>query len=346
MTPAPNNQLSLMPEPQKPSKDDYQGENAIHRYSVSLVTQGQHRFYTLTMPSDVLAKTCFVTTREENPQEGFQRVLDRERAKQIADYVDSGFGTIPSSVVLSAQPDAELKVVGKGKTVEFRAAPKAFLVLDGQHRIYGFSLAKTKLRVPVVIYNSLSKRDESRLFIDINTKQRPVPNELLLDIKKLAEYESDAEKLFGEVFDLFQDDASSPLFGMMSPSIRTSGKISRVTFNAALKPLFNIFEEQDSSHVYKVLQAYIRAFIDGCGKLGVKSSAITNPTVFRAMVQFFPEVGARVKDRFKTYTTDSFSTVLAPVFERMKPTEFLRPAKSYVPLLDSLSKALRQQFTL
>ena len=121
-----------------------------------------------------------------------------------------------------------------------------------------------------MIYNSLSKRDESRLFIDINTKQRPVPNELLLDIKKLAEYESDAEQLFGEVFDEFQQEPASPLFGMMSPATRTSGKISRVTFNAAMKPLFPIFEDQDGPYVYNVLGAYIRAFMEGCSKLNAK----------------------------------------------------------------------------
>ena len=172
------------------------------RYSVSLVSQGKHRFYTLTMPSDVLANTCFVSTREEDPKKGFQRLLDEKRAQQIADYIDLGFGTIPTSIVLSAQASANLKIIGSGKTLEFTEHPKAFLILDGQHRVFGFSLAKTALRVPVVIYNNLTPRDESRLFIDINTKQRPVPNELLLDIKRLAEYQSEVEQFNGRNFRL------------------------------------------------------------------------------------------------------------------------------------------------
>ena len=174
-----------------------QKEAELLRFSVSLVTQGAHRFYTLTMPSDVLGRTCFVTTRNEDAKAGFQRVLDNDRAKQIANYIDVGFGTIPSSIVLSAQPDADLRIIGS-KTIEFKDTAKAFLVLDGQHRVYGFSLAETVLRVPVVIYNGLSRQDETRLFIDINTKQRPVPNELLLDIKRLAEYETDLEKVLRE----------------------------------------------------------------------------------------------------------------------------------------------------
>ncbi|WP_299011026.1 hypothetical protein [uncultured Shewanella sp.] len=51
--------------------------------SVSLVRQGDHRFYSFTMPSDVLAETCFVVNRDENPIEGFQRELDKKRASEI-----------------------------------------------------------------------------------------------------------------------------------------------------------------------------------------------------------------------------------------------------------------------
>ena len=280
------------------------------RYSVSLVTQGKHRFYTLTVPSDVLARTCFVTTRDEDPKSGFQRVLDKTRAQQIADYIDSGLGTIPSSIVLSAQPDADLRVIGRGKTIEFNDTKKAFLVLDGQHRVYGFSLAKTGLRVPAVIYNGLDRRDESRLFIDINTKQRPVPNELLLDIKKLAEYENDTEQLLREIYDLFLTNPASPLFSLLSPSAKVAGKISRPTFNAAVKPLVPIFSEANPEAAYAALSAYLSAF-QNCASEADLDSHIANPTVFRAVVALFPEVAQRVKDRYgATYSVAHFHEVL------------------------------------
>jgi hypothetical protein len=63
------------------------------RFSVSLVKQGNNQFYTLTVPSDVLSRTCAVTTRVEDPIKGFQRELDEKRAIEIAEYVDAG-GTI------------------------------------------------------------------------------------------------------------------------------------------------------------------------------------------------------------------------------------------------------------
>jgi DGQHR domain-containing protein len=311
-----------------------------------LVTQGKHRFYTLTMPSDVLANTCFVTTRDEDPKKGFQRVLDQKRAQQIADYIDMGFGTIPTSIVLSAQPSAHLRIIGSGKTLEFLDPSKAFLVLDGQHRVFGFSLAKTTLRVPVVIYNNLTPRDESRLFIDINTKQRPVPNELLLDIKKLAESQSETEQLMGEVFDFFDGDPDSALLGLMSAHERNSNKISRVTFNAGLKPLLGIFGSADAVEIYFALNGYLSAFV--AGAKGLKAAdAIVKPVVFRASLLLFKEAAQRVKDKYgKDYSSDNFSEVLATFFENVKGTLFKNPPTSLRELQDEFSKNFKTSFTL
>ncbi|MBV6504874.1 MAG: hypothetical protein ILNGONEN_00429 [Syntrophorhabdaceae bacterium] len=323
-------------------------EKEILRYSVSLVTQGkERRFYTLTMPSNVLAETCFVTPRVEDPKEGFQRILDKKRAEQIADYIDNGLGTIPNSIVLSAQPEANLKIVGRGKTLEFRKTKKAFLILDGQHRVYGFFLAKTALRVPVVIFNGLSRKDESRLFIDINTKQRPVPNELLLDIKNLAEYETDIEKLLREVFDLFNNDTASPLLGLLSSAQKSKGKVSRVTFNAAFKPLVSIFSEHHGQEIYEVVSAYLKAFITGIDGLNAQM-AITNPIIFRAAMLLFKDVAQRVKDKHgkSSYTLENFSEVLAPVFKRIKPSTLKNPGSSQKTLYEDFSKLLRSDFTL
>jgi DGQHR domain-containing protein len=96
------------------------------------------------MPSEVLAETCVVDPRAKNPIDGFQRLLDKKRAQDIADYIDSGFGTIPSSIILSAQPEAKLQYVRKARTLRFRKTSRSFLIIDGQHRVYGFHLARKR----------------------------------------------------------------------------------------------------------------------------------------------------------------------------------------------------------
>lgn len=316
-------------------------------YAASLITQGTHRFFTLTMPSDVLAETCTVDMRAEKPILGFQRRLDQRRAREIAAYIDSGFGTIPGSIVLSAQPEAELSYVRTKRTLSFKKHPRAFLILDGQHRVYGFHLAKTKrLRVPVVIYNGLPKAEEVRLFMDINTKQRPVPNELLLEIKRLAETETDEEAILRDVFDLFDQQPDSPLFGLMSPSEKRQNRISRVTFNAALKAVYSAFGDSDARRVYEVLGSYLRVWISGLRSKNALEH-FTNPTVFRAIILLFPLVATRVADRYaREFTTENFGDVLHPLFLKLRKADLVRSGATHLDLSEIFRKRLEASFSI
>jgi DGQHR domain-containing protein len=315
--------------------------------TVSLIRQGEHRFYSLTMLSDVLAETCFIISRAEDPKVGFQRLLDKKRALEIASYIDSGLGTIPSAIVLSAQEAAELEYDSKTKSISFKKVPKAFLILDGQHRVYGFSLAKTAFRIPVVIYEGLSRRDETRLFIDINSKQKGVPPELLLDIKKLAEYEGGKDEFLRQIYDLFMEDNSSALYGKLSPSSKESGKISRTTFNSSVKPLIKIFGDKDPSDVYGIFNCYLIAFDEWVLRKSKVHNQLFVATVFKAIANFFPIVAVKVKDRFGAiYTADNFAYYLEGVGERIKPSKFANPGNAYSPLVEHLEEALAVDFTL
>lgn len=316
------------------------------RFSVSLVKQGKSQFYTLTMPSEVLARTCKVTTRIEDPAAGFQRELDQARARDIANYIDNEQGTIPSSVVLSAQEEADLKIVGRGKTLEFNDKPGAFLILDGQHRVFGFSMAQTSLRVPVVIYNGLSRRDETRLFIDINTKQKPVPSQLLLDIKNLADIETDTEQFLRDVFDLFHSRRNSALKNRTSPSDSVRNKLNRVTFNQAVKPILPLFSERETDEVFEILNSYLWAV---AAELEKKTDQflLSKPVVFRAFMGFFRSVAQRLVDRYGSdYSTENFTSVISPVFQNMRITKIERPGTSSAALRDYLVDRLGAKLTL
>lgn len=311
-------------------------------YAVSLITQGDWRFYTLTVPSDILAQCCYVSDRYKDPVEGFQRRLDKKRAQEIADYIDSGLGTIPSAVILSAQAAAEFELTGRSKTVRFKVNKKSFFVLDGQHRIYGYSLAKTPLRVPVVIYDKLTKDQEVRLFIDINTKQRPVSNELLLDIKRLAMYESNDERLLGQLFDEFNGSPESVLAGWLSPSEKQKGKISRVTFNAAIRPALERFSSKEMESVFPTLNSYIAAVRQHLFDKKV-GATLSHPTVFRAIFDMFPRVARIVIDRKgDQFGQADFYEALEPVFRHARKSTFEAPGGSY----KALSKRLIQRLDL
>lgn len=315
--------------------------------SVSLVRQGDHRFYSFTMPSDILAETCFVISRDEDPAEGFQRILDKKRAMEIANYIDSGLGTIPSSIVLSAQEDCDFTYDSKTKSVSFNKINKAFLIIDGQHRVYGFKLAKTALRIPVVVYEKLSKRDETRLFIDINSKQKGVPTELLLDIKRMAEYENDTEQFLREIFDTFSTENNSALYNRLSASKKERGKVTRSVFNTAMKPLVKFFGNKNPSEIYDIYNAYLVAFNQGIlVPHGIQEQAF-NATLFKAIAAFFPIITARVKDRFgPIYTVDNYYEFTEVIGQRIKPIKLENPTNAYKPIVEHLEESLKLEFTL
>ncbi len=314
-------------------------------YTASLITQGRHKFYSLTLPSEVLARTCFVTTRYDDSMEGFQRTLDKDKAQKIADYIDKEGGTIPTAIILSAQPDSNFEYNSKNKTVDFNDIKKSFLILDGQHRVYGFALCESSVRIPVIIYNGLSRKEETRLFIDINTKQRPVPNELLLDIKALAEYENESESYLRTIYDKFKDEPSSALHGKLSSSEKIKDKITRVTFNAAIKPLTIIFGDKEAYEVYEILNAYLKAIQIGFKNKGIENK-IVNPYIFRSIILIFPDVAAKVKDRYNDYTLENFYHSLTYFFENISITKIQKRHQGHKELTDHFLSCLKKDFTL
>ncbi len=307
-----------------------------------LISQGKHRFYTVTLPISILASTCTVSTRVDDPDVGFQRQLDEKRALRIAAYIDEGFGCIPTSIILSAQEASGFVYDSRAKTVSFAAIPKAFLILDGQHRVYGFKKATSELRVPVVIFSGLSRVDEARLFIDINTEARPVPNELLLDIKSLAKYENQEEEFVRSVFNLLSEDQSSCMRGLMSPAESAKGKVSRVTFRRAIRSILDQLIESEPERVFVALNNYLHGVRLSLPSTLDVNKTITNATVFSAIVSMFPKVSRLVRDRFDGgFDLDGFVEVLKPL-KAVRQTVLAKPPTSYAKLADHLLSTLEK----
>lgn len=254
-------------------------------YPALRLLQNRHRFYFATVPVDNLFPSCFVTRRDEDPKLGFQRALNESRADDIAQYLAAGSGSIPSNIVLSAQADAEFRYNHKTKSISFKPGSGSFLVLDGQHRLWGYQKCAERHRVPVAIYDGLSRSEEAKLFIDINTTQRGVPAALLLDIKHLAQLESTKETTLRSLFDKLNDDPASPLEGKLSASQSVTGKVSRVTFNRAVGRILSngALRDTEPENRYRLLRNYLSAFD---AELKDKS-LLTRSAFFEAICEVF-----------------------------------------------------------
>jgi len=155
--------MSKKPTPTESSGDTRGGRSPS--YTALKIEQNSHYVYFSTIPIDELFEYCIVERRAENPAEGFQRRLSEPRADEIAEYLNTEGNSIPINIVLSAQPEAEFVYIRENKAISFKRVPGAFVILDGQHRMWGYHKCSARHRLPVAIYEGLSRPDEARLFV-------------------------------------------------------------------------------------------------------------------------------------------------------------------------------------
>ena len=120
---------------------------------------------------------------DDDDDSGFQRLLNKARAKKLADYILKGQDTkdafLPTSIFLAT--DKSLPFDEKENVIEIDTAHVCpFSVVDGQHRIEGLRMAADKdervhdFEIPVVIAVKLSKLEQMCHFLIVNTTQKSV----------------------------------------------------------------------------------------------------------------------------------------------------------------------------
>ena len=202
-------------------------------------------YYSFVIEPDRLLKIAYILHRNKanhRMMPTYQRLIKKDRLKAIREYVNQG-GYFPNSLIVS--------IDSNGRGVRFDAAqarngdcpsrigtlhlPKQYqsvYVIDGQHRLYGYSETQwaDKNSVPVVAFVDLPKEDQVKMFMDINQNQKPVSKSLrnTLNIDLLWNSESYADRLEALMLNIGQElgeDPRSPLFGrIVTGEDTTSGK--------------------------------------------------------------------------------------------------------------------------
>lgn len=323
-----------------------------YSYPAVPVVQNEQRFFFTTIPVSALFDSCFVVSRDEDAKQGFQRRLNKTRAEDISRYLSSGKGSIPTNIVLSAQEDAEVSYNSRSKLLAYPGKKGSFLVLDGQHRLWGYQLCYENFnidhRVPVAIYTGLSRISEAKLFIDINTSQVGVPSALLLDIKQVANLENSKEQILRGLFDKLNEDSKSPLRKLLSPSKSMTGKISRVTFNKALLPVIRtgIWANASDKSRLQLLINYLNAVsitVDD-------SSILVRSAFFESIFEVFEDVIQTSIAKHNDAKKDSLVDILKPISAidfsellskgRSSKTTYLEPIKMALKKSVSISDTM------
>lgn len=152
--------------------------------------------YSFSIEPEVILKIGFVLHRTDASVQAFdsyQRMVKKHRIKQIENYINEG-GFFPNSIIINFNTKKALKWE-EVKDCEHCSTsdlgilylPNSYhsaFIIDGQHRLYGYGNTKWKSKntIPVVAFVNLPEREQTKVFIDINNKQKSVSKNLLMTL--------------------------------------------------------------------------------------------------------------------------------------------------------------------
>jgi DNA sulfur modification protein DndB len=286
----------------------------VPQIAATEVTYNGFTYYAGIISGKDLLPIARVSRRDEDLRGGFNRALSEQRAREIARYLDTDRLSIPTNIIVSAQRTANVRF--SHGHLEYASAPGAFLVLDGQHRLFSMRYTERDYPFGVAIYAGLTTQQEVRLFIDINTKQKGVPTALLLDIKHLAGAETTIEEKLRRLFDYVSGNSNSPLSGLLSPAATKPGLVSRVSFNTALKsavqagPLSHLEEDEDRG---RLVVNYLIAADRVIRESGAVQNNLTKATVLQAFFEVFNEAVEQTLGTSGSLRPDDLTGTMQPL---------------------------------
>lgn len=215
-------------------------------------TMGKIPYYTFHIKPDELLKISYIghkASRSADDLDTYQRLVVPKRLKEIAKYIDGG-GKFPTNIVVNIRTN-------KGTPLLFErqvrvgddlhgdlTLPSIYgcaWVIDGQHRLYGYSYARElenkafkddRSTLPVLAFENLDPKEEMKLFADINSKQVNVKRDLLEEIHADLFWGSeDAERghnaLLSRIPAALNSKSGSPLYERMKLSVPGKSKKTR-----------------------------------------------------------------------------------------------------------------------
>lgn len=131
---------------------------------------------------------------EDDP---YQRLLNRNRAKAISNYLQTEDALLPNGVILAANDGVTIKRDANNATISLEWDPSVVLqplnIIDGQHRVEGLRLlveekaadvasAFSNFQVPATLLMDLPFYSQARLFATINGEQKKVNKSQIFDL--------------------------------------------------------------------------------------------------------------------------------------------------------------------
>lgn len=212
------------------------------------MVMGTVNIYTFPMRVEDLVKISYVAIRGRDEEEGaVQRVLNRKRIASIKQYILDGNMFVNTFVI--NWNDVNYKPRFLDGRIEIPLVDSVAQLLDGQHRLEGLkeaikldsSIREKQILVSMVI--GLGTKEAAKIFININSEQKPVPKSLIFDLYGIT----DDEKNFAitrsdDIARELNESIDSPYYNLIKypGNPRGKGKIDLSTVVSSLKKYVDV----------------------------------------------------------------------------------------------------------
>ena len=225
-----------------------------------LAKQRNWNIYSFVTDSETFDRIAFVSRRDDDKDAGYQRNLSRQRAADIAHYIDREGGCIPNSILVNLEAGASYD--SKSQTLRIPNLPNAAWVIDGQHRMFGLRQAKTKYDLVVTAFMALDIAEQAKQFKIINSKQKGVPTSLLYDLLDLTKDGTYVQQRGHELATRLNDDSESPWYRQIDLTGSGDGLITQTRVVTAVENLISergVLYQYSEEEQYGALRNYFTA---------------------------------------------------------------------------------------
>jgi DGQHR domain-containing protein len=280
-----------------------------------LAKQREWQIFGFVIDSETFDRIAFVSRRDDDKDAGYQRNLSKQRAADIARYIDREDGCIPNSILVNLEQGATYNAASG--ILRIPDQPKAAWVIDGQHRMFGLRQASTKYDLVVTAFLGIDVAEQAKQFKTINSKQKGVPTSLLYDLLDLTKDGTYVQQRGHELATRLNEDPESPWYTRIDLTGSGDGLITQTRVVTAVENLISergaLFQYSEEEQ-YGILRNYFTAIKTiFSSDWGNKSSVLTKALGFSAWLIVLPQVITVCLQRFQDFKVSSVVAVLTPI---------------------------------
>jgi len=284
---------------------------------------GGHKYYSFSIEPEKLLKIAYVLHRNNANKDmmpTYQRLIKKDRIKAIREFISEG-GFFPNSLIINLDTNGKKlrfdmganqveEAISKIGILHLPQLYRSAYIIDGQHRLYGYSNLNfsESNSIPVVAFENLNRKEQIKLFMDINENQKSVSKNLRNTLNSDLLWESDSLNERKTALKLviahrLGDDRSSSLYDRI-----LVGENSRTDYcSITIDSIKNALDDCSFFGEYSRNNELI-----SIGTLDKESNKETSDIVFNYLKECLWYVKSQVGDNWETTEKDKMFIVTNP----------------------------------